>query len=67
MEKIVDLHHDIMFFLIVIVAFVAYIIVHVCDTYGLFEKGLWYNDKTNSRLAEHLRVEFSHYPLLEKI
>lgn len=54
MEKIVDLHHDVMFFLVLIVTFVSWILVRTISLY-------------NSDNTETLRVAFSHHTLLEKV
>jgi cytochrome c oxidase subunit 1 len=54
MEKIVDLHHDILFFLIVVVTFVSWMLARTVHFYSL-------NAKTT------LRVAFAHHTLLEKI
>lgn len=54
MEKIVDLHHDIMFFLVLIVSFVSWILIRIISLYGV------HNSKT-------LRVAFAHHTLLEKV
>lgn len=54
MEKIVDLHHDIMFFLVMIVTFVSWMLGRIVF---FFKK-----ENTNS-----LRVAFSHHTLLEKV
>lgn len=54
MEKIVDLHHDVMFFLVVIVSFVSWMLLRIISLYN----------KDNSVT---LRVAFSHHTLLEKI
>jgi cytochrome c oxidase subunit 1 len=54
MEKIVDLHHDIMFFLIVIVVFVSWILGRIVEFYVSTNK-------------QTLRVAFSHHTRLEKI
>lgn len=54
MEKIVDLHHDIMFFLVVIIVFVSYIMYAIIKYFGLQNRS-------------SLRVSFSHHTLLEKV
>jgi cytochrome c oxidase subunit 1 len=54
MEKIVDLHHDIMFFLIIVVTFVSWMLARIVYFYSL-------SSKTT------LRVAFAHHTLLEKI
>lgn len=54
MEKIVDLHHDIMFFLIVVIVFVTCLLARMV---GLF----------NVRNVKTFRVAFGHHTLLEKI
>lgn len=54
MEKIVDLHHDIMFFLILIIVFVSWILSRIIFLYG----------KNNSKT---LRTAFTHHTLLEKV
>lgn len=54
MEKIVDLHHDIMFFLVLIVTFVSWMLVRIIALYG----------KSNSVT---LRIVFAHHTLLEKV
>lgn len=54
MEKIVDLHHDIMFFLVLIVVFVSYMLTTI----------IWHYASTNKT---SLRVAFSHHTLLEKV
>lgn len=54
MEKIVDLHHDIVFFLVVVVTFVSWTLARIVF---FFKK-----ENTSS-----LRVAFSHHTLLEKI
>lgn len=54
MEKIVDLHHDIMFFLVLIVVFVSWILFRIISLYGN------HNSKT-------LRVAFAHHTFLEKV
>ena len=54
MEKIVDLHHDIMFFLVLIVTFVSWIMLRIISIYS----------KDNSAT---LRVAFAHHTLLEKV
>lgn len=53
-EKIIDLHHDIRFFLIVVVVFVSYILGRTLYFYGV-------QNKTS------LRVAFAHHTLLEKV
>jgi cytochrome c oxidase subunit 1 len=54
MEKIVDLHHDIMFFLVIIVVFVSWILFCIVDLFGVQNR-------------ETLRVAFSHHTFLEKV
>lgn len=54
MEKIVDLHHDIMFFIILIVTFVAWVLGNA----------IFHFDARNNKM---IRVAFSHHTLLEKI
>jgi cytochrome c oxidase subunit 1 len=54
MEKIVDLHHDIMFFLILIVTFVSWILSRIVSLY-------------NKDNCQTLRVAFAHHTLLEKV
>jgi cytochrome c oxidase subunit 1 len=54
MEKIVDLHHDIMFFLVLIVTFVSWMLGRI----------IFFFKKENT---ESLRVTFSHHTLLEKV
>lgn len=54
MEKIVDLHHDIMFFLILVVTFVSWILVRI----------LFFFNNTNKTT---LRVAFAHHTLLEVV
>lgn len=54
MEKIVDLHHDIMFFLVLIVTFVSWMLLRIISLYS----------KSNSTT---LRVAFAHHTLLEKV
>ena len=54
MEKIVDLHHDIMFFLILIVSFVSWILFRIISLY-------------NNKNLETIRVAFAHHTLLEKV
>jgi cytochrome c oxidase subunit 1 len=54
MEKIADLHHDIMFFLILIVTFFSWILGRIIALYG----------KDNN---ETLRVAFAHHTFLEKV
>lgn len=54
MEKIVDLHHDIMFFLLLIVLFVSWMLIQLISLYG----------KNN---CETLRVAFAHHTFLEKV
>lgn len=54
MEKIVDLHHDIMFFLLLIVLFVSWMLIQMISLYG----------KDN---RSTLRVAFAHHTLLEKV
>lgn len=54
MEKIVDLHHDIMFFLLLIVLFVSWMLIQIISLYG--------KDNSNT-----LRVAFAHHTLLEKV
>lgn len=54
MEKIVDLHHDVAFFLVLIVTFVAWMLIRIIF---LFNK----NNTTT------LRVAFSHHTLIEKV
>lgn len=53
-EKLVDLHHDVIFFLILIVTFVSWMLVRIIVLYG---KG---NTKT-------LRNKFSHHTMLEVV
>jgi cytochrome c oxidase subunit 1 len=54
MEKIVDLHHDLMFFIIVIVVFVSWMLGRILYFY-------------HSENTETPRVAFAHHTLLEKI
>lgn len=54
MEKIVDLHHDLMFFIIVIVIFVSWMLVRLLHFYRV----------ENTATP---RVAFAHHTLLEKI
>lgn len=54
MEKIVDLHHDLMFFIVVIVAFVSWMLGRL----------IYFFNTTNTQTP---RVAFSHHTLLEKI
>lgn len=54
MEKIVDLHHDIMFFLIVIVFFVSWVL----------GRTIFFFSSSNTT---SLRVAFAHHTLLEKV
>lgn len=54
MEKIVDLHHDIMFFLLLIVVFVSWMLIQLISLY-------------NKNNCDTLRTAFSHHTLLEKI
>jgi len=54
MEKIVDLHHDIMFFLVLIVLFVSWMLIQLISLY-------------NKENCDTLRVAFAHHTLLEKI
>jgi heme/copper-type cytochrome/quinol oxidase subunit 2 len=54
MEKIVDLHHDIMFFLIVIVVFVSWMMGRIIQFY-----------RSQNKLS--LRVAFSHHTILEQV
>ena len=54
MEKIVDLHHDIMFFLILIVFFVSWVLVRTIIFFASTNKNT-------------LRVAFAHHTLLEKV
>lgn len=54
MEKIVDLHHDIMFFLVLVVTFVSFMLGRIIFLF-------------NSKNNETLRVAFSHHTNLEKI
>lgn len=53
-EKIVDLHHDIIFFLVVIVTFVSWMLGRI----------LFFYNKENKTT---LRVAFSHHTTLEKV
>jgi heme/copper-type cytochrome/quinol oxidase subunit 2 len=54
MEKIVDLHHDLMFFIVVIVTFVSWMLGRL----------IYFYRTTNT---ETPRVAFAHHTLLEKI
>jgi cytochrome c oxidase subunit 2 len=54
MEKIVDLHHDLMFFIVVIVTFVSWMLGRLIYFYS--------NENTATP-----RVAFSHHTLLEKV
>lgn len=54
MDEIVDLHHDLMFFLIVIVVFVSYVLHEIIALYG-------------QQNTSTMRVAFAHHTLLEKI
>lgn len=54
MEKLVDLHHDIMFFLVMVVTFVSWILGRI----------IFFFKKQNT---SSLRVAFSHHTLLEKV
>jgi cytochrome c oxidase subunit 1 len=54
MEKIVDLHHDIMFFIILVVTFVSWVLGNIIFHFGIQNR-------------ETLRVSFSHHTLIEKI
>lgn len=54
MEKIVDLHHDIAFFLILITSFVLYMVTAIVANY---QKRRW----------DTLRVAFAHHTQIEKI
>lgn len=54
MEKIVDLHHDLMFFIIVIVVFVSWMLIRLLHFYRV----------ENTATP---RVAFAHHTLLEKI
>lgn len=54
MEKIVDLHHDIMFFIILIVTFVSWILGNIIFQFG-------------AQNHETTRTSFSHHTLIEKI
>jgi len=54
MEKIVDLHHDIMFFLILIVTIVSIILFHIINDGTVFNR-------------QPMREAFSHHTALEKI
>jgi cytochrome c oxidase subunit 1 len=53
-DKIVDLHHDIMFFLVVIVVFVSWLLGRIIGVYNIENK-------------HTLRNAFSHHTLLEKV
>ena len=55
MEKLVDLHNDIMFFLIVIVSFVAWMLLQIMENFSVVHG------------PDSLRVSFSHHTLLEKV
>lgn len=54
MEKIVDLHHDVFFFMVVIVFFVGWMLATILDTYTNTEK-------------QAIRVAFSHNALIERV
>jgi heme/copper-type cytochrome/quinol oxidase subunit 1/heme/copper-type cytochrome/quinol oxidase subunit 2 len=54
MEKIVDLHHDLMFFLVVIVVFVSWMLISIITRYGQ-------ENRSTTRAA------FAHHTNLEKI
>lgn len=54
MEKIVDLHHDVMFFLVLIVTFVSWMLLRIIVLY-------------NKENVTTLRVAFAHHTLLEKV
>lgn len=54
MEKIVDLHHDVMFFLVLIVTFVSWMLLRIIVLY-------------NKENLTTLRVAFAHHTLLEKV
>jgi cytochrome c oxidase subunit 1 len=54
MEKIVDLHHDLMFFIVTIVGFVSWILARIIVSFRKENKG-------------SLRIAFTHHTLLEKV
>jgi cytochrome c oxidase subunit II len=54
MEKIVDLHHDIMFFIILVVTFVSWVLGSIIHYFARWNR-------------DTLRVSFAHHTLLEKI
>jgi cytochrome c oxidase subunit 1 len=54
MTKLVDLHHDLMFFLILIVTFVSFILARIISLFGTKNK-------------QTLRVAFAHHTLLEVV
>lgn len=54
MERIVDLHHDIMFYLVLIITFILYMMIRLVELY-------------RSTNQASLRVAFSHHTNLEKI
>jgi heme/copper-type cytochrome/quinol oxidase subunit 2 len=53
MHRIVDLHHDIMFYLVGVVLFVLYMLIMI----------VWRFRASNRRTV---RARFTHYPFLEK-
>jgi heme/copper-type cytochrome/quinol oxidase subunit 2 len=54
MEKIVDLHHDLMFFILLIIGFVSAVMAQIIKSFSV------------SQLLTY-RVNFTHHTLLEKI
>lgn len=56
MVELIDLHHDVMAVLIVIVCFVGYFLLTIIEVYSMSEE------------TRHIvRVSFSHHALIEKI
>jgi heme/copper-type cytochrome/quinol oxidase subunit 2 len=54
MEKIVDLHHDLMFFIVTIVGFVSWILARIIVSF-----------RKENKVS--LRIAFTHHTLLEKV
>ncbi len=65
-EKIIDLHDDIIFFIVVIIVFVSYILGIICVQYSA-PRSQQYKDNSIFDTANNPRRVFSHHTDLEKI
>jgi len=63
MENIIDLHDDIMFFLIFILIFVFFIVYILLEKYSSYFTPL---NRSSLRIERHLRVAFQHHERLEQ-